>query len=152
MERHLEDESTKLVTFVLGDEEFAFDILYVKEIMRVCEITKVPKSKEFIEGVINLRGNVIPIIDLRKRFNMEPRPYTRTTRIIVLEIDDITVGAIVDAVMETKQISNSCIEPPSSIVVGGMEVECIAGVAKLEDRLISLLHVDKIISFYEHEG
>ena len=152
MERHTEEESIQIVAFMLGEEEFAFDISCVREIIRSAGITKVPKSNPLIEGVINLRGNVIPIVDLRKRFHLEPRPYTRSTRIIVISINEITVGLIVDAVLETKKIEASCIEPPSTIAMGCVENEYIAGVAKLEDRLLSLLDIDKVISFDESEG
>ncbi|NUM35730.1 MAG: chemotaxis protein CheW [Candidatus Brocadiae bacterium] len=143
-----EDEKyLQVVTFMLGEEEFAFEISHVKEVIRLPVMTKVPKAKDFIEGVINLRGNVIPIIDLRKRFHFESHFDPRTTRIIILEIESIMVGGIVDAVLETKTLESSCIEPPPTAVMGGMESEYIYGVAKLEDRLISLLNIDKLLDF-----
>lgn len=144
----IEDEKyLQVVTFMLGEEEFAFEISQVKEVIRLPVITKVPKSKDFIEGVINLRGNVIPIIDLRKRFHFDAHFDPRATRIIVLELESVMVGGIVDAVLETKTLDESCIEPPPTAVMGGMESEYIYGVAKLEDRLISLLNIDKILDF-----
>jgi len=90
---------------------------------------------------------VIPIIDLRKRFHFDAHFDPRATRIIVLELESVMVGGIVDAVLETKTLDESCIEPPPTAVMGGMESEYIYGVAKLEDRLISLLNIDKILDF-----
>ena len=142
----MDKEHIQVVIFTLGDEEFAFDINYVKEVIRVLDITKVPKSKEMIEGVINLRGNVIPVIDLRKRFNLSAVILPRTTRIIILEINQITVGFIVDTVLGTRQIKTSCIEATPAAIMGKIEYEYIAGVAKLEYRLLNLLHIEKIIS------
>ncbi len=144
----IEDEKyLQVVTFKLGEEEFAFDISHVKEVIRLPVITKVPKSKDFIEGVINLRGNVIPIIDLRKRFHFEPHFDRRYTRIIILEVESVMLGGIVDAVLETKALDTSCVEPPPTAVMGGFESEYIYGVAKLEDRLLSLLNIDKLLDF-----
>lgn len=140
-----EDKTLQIVIFKIGKEEFAFNIANVKEIIRMADITKVPKSKEFIEGVINLRGNVIPIVDLRKRLNMNVNTSQNTNRIIVVEIDDITVGFIVDSVLETKEIQKVLIEPPL-VVMGGIENDYISGIAKLENRLLSLLHIDKILA------
>ena len=149
MDRLSQDDGyLQVVNFKLGEEQFAFDISHVKEIVRVAEITGVPRQK-YIEGVINLRGNVIPIIDLRKRFHLNLRTYNRSTRIIIVEFEEITAGFIVDAVLETKRLAPDCIEPPPSVVMGAIEHEYIAGVAKLEDRLLSLLHIDKILSFDE---
>ena len=151
----MEMESEKylqVVTFVLGKEEFAFEISHVKEVIRLPVITKVPKCKDFIEGVINLRGNVIPIIDLRKRFHFELHFDPRSTRIIILEVSSIIVGGIVDAVLETRTLDVSCIEPPPTSVMGGMESEYIYGVAKLEDRLLSLLNMDKLLDFDRQES
>jgi len=142
----------QVVTFILGTEEFAFDISSVKEVIRIPVITNVPKSQEYIKGVINLRGNVIPVIDLRKRFNIIGSSDLHSSRIIVCDIFSVMIGLVVDAVLETRQIDTSCVEPPPTVAIGGIENEYIAGVAKLEDRLLSLLHIDKILNLQEQES
>ena len=138
----------QLVTFSIGDEEFGVDILRVQEIIRMMDITKVPKAPDFVEGVINLRGNVIPIIDLRKRFGMEARERDKHTRTIVIEINNMIVGFIVDAVSEVLRIPSDTVEPPPP-VVSGLESEYISGVGKLEDRLLILLDLDRLLSSEE---
>jgi purine-binding chemotaxis protein CheW len=138
----------QLVTFSIGEEEFGVDILRVQEIIRMMDITKVPKAPDFVEGVINLRGNVIPIIDLRKRFGMEARERDKHTRTIVIEINNMIVGFIVDAVSEVLRIPSDTVEPPPP-VVAGLESEYISGVGKLEDRLLILLDLDRLLSSEE---
>lgn len=138
-------ELIQLVTFSIGDEEFGVDILKVQEIIRTMEITKVPKAPPFVEGVINLRGNVIPIIDLRKRFGLDTREHDKHTRIIVIEIHNMIVGFVVDAVSEVLRIPANTVEPPPP-VVSGLESEYISGVGKLEDRLLILLDLDRLLS------
>lgn len=138
----------QLVTFGLAEEEFGLDILGVKEIIRMTEITRVPKAPEFVEGVINLRGRVIPIIDLRKRFNLSSREHDKDTRIIVVEIQSVTVGFVVDSVSEVLRIPADTVEPPPQ-VVSGVEAESIKGVGKLDERLLILLDVSRILSTME---
>jgi purine-binding chemotaxis protein CheW len=141
-------ELIQLVTFSIGEEEFGVDILKVQEIIRMMEITKVPKAPDFVEGVINLRGNVIPIVDLRKRFGLETRDRDKNTRTIVIEINNMIVGFIVDAVSEVLRIPADTVEPPPP-VVAGLEAEYISGVGKLEDRLLILLDLDRLLSSEE---
>ena len=143
-------ELLQLVGFRLGNEEYGIDILKVQEINRVAEITKIPQSPDFVEGVINLRGNVIPIIDLRKRFHMPERKHDRQTRIVVGEIEGQTVGLIVDAVSEVIRLSSNTIEPTPKIVSEN-QVDYIKGVGKLEDRLLMLLDIDKILTGTDKE-
>ncbi|GAB7078464.1 chemotaxis protein CheW [Megalodesulfovibrio paquesii] len=138
-------ELLQLVTFSIGDEEFGVDILKVQEIIRTMEITKVPRAPEFVEGVINLRGKVIPILDLRKRFGLSSREHDKHTRIIVIEINNMIVGFVVDSVSEVLRIPASTVEPPPP-VVAGLESEYISGVGKLEDRLLILLDLDRLLS------
>lgn len=144
-------ELMQLVTFSIGEEEFGVDILKVQEIIRMMEITKVPRAPEFVEGVINLRGKVIPIIDLRKRFGLSSRGHDKHTRIIVIEINNMIVGFVVDSVSEVLRIPFSTVEPPPP-VVSGMESEYISGVGKLEDRLLILLDLDRLLSHGELES
>jgi purine-binding chemotaxis protein CheW len=135
----------QLVTFTISNEEFGLDILRVQEIIRTMEITRVPRAPEFVEGVINLRGKVIPIIDLRRRFGMESKKHDSQTRIIVVEIHTMIVGFVVDSVSEVLRIQSSTVEPPPA-VVSGIESEYISGVGKLEDRLLILIDLDKLLS------
>ena len=138
-------ELMQLVTFSVDDEEFGVDILKVQEIIRTMEITKVPRAPEFVEGVINLRGKVIPIIDLRRRFGLVSRDHDKHTRIIVIDISNMIVGFVVDSVSEVLRIPSSTVEPPPP-VVAGLESEYISGVGKLEDRLLILLDLDRLLS------
>ena len=135
----------QLVTFTISQEEFGVDILKVQEIIRTMEITRVPRSPAFVEGVINLRGKVIPIIDLRKRFDMDSRGHDNQTRIIVIELERMIVGFVVDSVSEVLRIPASTVEAPPA-VVSGIESEYISGVGKLDDRLLILIDLDKLLS------
>jgi len=141
-------ELLQLVTFSIGEEEFGVDILKVQEIIRTMEITKVPRAPDFVEGVINLRGKVIPIIDLRRRFGLDSREHDKHTRIIVIEINNMIVGFVVDSVSEVLRIPANTVEPPPP-VVAGLESEYISGVGKLEDRLLILLDLDRLLSSEE---
>ncbi len=143
-------ELMQLVTFSIGEEEFGVDILKVQEIIRMMEITKVPRAPDFVEGVINLRGKVIPIIDLRKRFGLITRDHDKHTRIIVIEINNMIVGFVVDSVSEVLRIPSNTVEPPPP-VVSGLESEYISGVGKLEDRLLILLDLDRLLSGEERD-
>jgi purine-binding chemotaxis protein CheW len=144
LKRH-DDELLQLVTFSISEEEFGVDILKVQEIIRTMEISKVPRAPDFVEGVINLRGKVIPIIDLRRRFGLAHKKHDKNTRIIVIEMTDVIVGFVVDAVSEVLRIPASTVEPPPP-VVAGMDSEYISGVGKLESSLLSLLDLDKLLS------
>lgn len=140
-----DDELLQLVTFSIGEEEFGVNILKVKEINRAMEITKVPRAPAFVEGVINLRGTVIPIIDLRKRFGLLAKQADKDTRIIVIEINGIIVGFVVDAVSEVLRIPAGTVEPPPP-VVAGVESDYISGVGKLRERLLIMLDLDRLLT------
>ncbi len=140
-----DDELYQLVTFSIGSEEFGVDILKVVEIIRIMDITKVPRAPAFVEGVINLRGLVIPIIDLRRRFGLSVKAMDQETRIIVIEINGMTVGFVVDSVSEVLRIPASTVEPPPP-VVAGLDSDYISGVGKLQDKLLILLDLDKLLS------
>ncbi len=135
----------QLVSFKLGKEEFGVDILAIQEIIRMLEITRVPNSPEFIEGVINLRGKVIPVVNLRKRLNMPAKEYDKSTRIIVVELGAKIVGFIVDSVSEVLRIPVDALEPPPQML-GNIEGEYITAVGKLKDGLLILLDLTKILS------
>lgn len=140
----------QLVSFRLGKEEFAVDILKIQEINRLVEITRVPKSPMFVEGVINLRGKVIPVIDLRKKLALSNEERNDETRIVVMDIRKRIVGLIVDSVSEVLRAPARSVEPPPPML-GGIDSEYIKGVCKLEDRLLILLDVNKLLSMEEAE-
>jgi purine-binding chemotaxis protein CheW len=137
-------ELLQLVTFNIGKEEFGVDILHVQEINRMTHITKVPNAPHFVEGVINLRGRVIPVIDLRLKLKIEKKEYDKNTRIIVVEVENKTIGFIVDSVNEVLRIPANLTEAPPDMV-SGIESEFIKSVGKLEDRLLILIDIQQII-------
>ncbi|MBA4252230.1 MAG: chemotaxis protein CheW [Chlorobiaceae bacterium] len=137
-------ELLQLVSFFIGNEEFAIYILCVQEINRMISITKVPNSPSYVEGVINLRGRVIPVINLRSKLGIPTKEHDKNTRIIVVEINKTTVGFIVDGVNEVLRIPKSITEPPPAIVAG-INSEFIEAVGKLDDRLLILLDLEKIL-------
>ena len=137
------DDLVQLVSFRLGQEEFGIDILKVQEINRMVEITKVPQAPHYCEGVINLRGKVIPVIDLRKKFEMEVREWDKDTRIVVCDVDGHQIGMIVDSVDEVLRIPSSTIEPAPQIVTA-VGTDYVRGVAKIDERLLIFLDISKI--------
>ena len=141
---HSRAEVLQVVGFKVGDEEFGLDILRVQEIIRVQDLTRVPNSPDFVDGVINLRGKVVPIIALRKRFGLPEQAHDKQTRIVVLEVEDMVLGFIVDSVSEVLRIPADHIAPAPRL--GKIEREFVAGVGKLEDRLLILLDIDQITS------
>jgi purine-binding chemotaxis protein CheW len=138
------EEILQFVTFTLNNEEYAVDILSVQEINRITDITQVPNSAAYIEGVVNLRGKVIPIINLRTKFGFEEKPKDDSSRIIIMEINNITNGLIVDAVSEVLRIPSSIIEPAPPMS-SEQNNQFIRGIAKLDNRLIILLDINKLI-------
>jgi len=147
----LVEEMLQLVTFKLGAEEFALDILVVQEINRRVEITKVPKTPEFVEGVINLRGKIVPVLDLRKRFGLMGREFTGHARIIVVNIDTRVLGLMVDSVSEVLWIPSHTIEPAPPLVAG-IDAAYIKGVGRFEGRLLILLDLGKVLSAPQTEN
>lgn len=135
----------QLVVFDLGSESYGVDINAVREIIRMQEITRVPGTADFVEGVINLRGRVIPIVDLRKQFGMPETPPNDENRIVVVDIQEQDLGVIVDAVTEVLRISADTVEPPSSLITTA-DSEYLIGIAKLESKLVILLDLDRVLS------
>jgi purine-binding chemotaxis protein CheW len=138
-------ETIQVVSFKLGSEEYGVDIAQVQEINRMVAVTHVPRAPQFMEGVINLRGQLIPIIDLRARFGMPRTEHTKNTRIVVTEIATKRVGMVVDSVSEVLRLPVEQIEAAPEMITG-VDTEYIRGVGKIEDRLIILLDLAKIIS------
>ena len=136
----------QLVSFFLGEEEFGADILMVQEIIRMQPITRVPNAPHFVEGVINLRGKVIPIVDLRKRLNVPGTEDKRKIRVIVVDVESKITGFIVDSVSQVLRIPQNTIEPAPSIVTSSIDSEYITGVSKLNDKLLILLDFNRILT------
>ena len=144
-------ELLQLVSFKIGDEEFGIDILKVQEINRMFQITKVPNAPDFVDGVVNLRGRIIPVVDLRARLNMMRKEHDQKSRIIVVDLNKVTIGFIVDEVSEVLRISKDITEQPPSMVAG-IETEYITAIAKMEDRLLILLDLEKIFNLEERNA
>lgn len=142
-------EEIQLVIFKLKQQdsvcEYGVAITTVQEIIPMATPTKLPQTPDFIEGIINLRGKVIPIIDLKKRFNMGYSEVTPETRSVVVEVEGKTVGIIVDEVSEVMRLPMDSIEPPPA-VIGGIASDYITGVGKVDNRLLILLDMDKILN------
>ena len=138
----------KYLTFVLGGEEYGLEILKVREIISVMEITEVPQVPAFIKGVINLRGKVIPVMDLRLKFGMESVEYTRETCIIVVNIGDLLIGVVVDTVAEVLDITEEEIDPPPTFG-STVKTDFIMGMGKIKGKVKILLDIDKILSVDE---
>lgn len=135
----------QFVVFRLGTEEYGIPITQIKEINRLTAATKVPRSPAFIEGIINLRGQIIPIVDLKKRFDIDLTEYTADARIIVIQVNASTFGVQVDSVSEVLRINSSDIEPAPNIVAG-IDSRYITGVAKVGERLLIMLDLDKLLT------
>lgn len=131
-------------SFSLLNENYGIDIYKVQEIIQYRDITYVPKAPPFVKGVINLRGRIIPVIDLKERFGLPEKEVTPDTRIIVVEISSQTIGLIVDSVTEVLRIPNTNIEPPPPVTT--IEADFIEGVGKLDERLIIILDIDRILT------
>lgn len=138
------DKELQVVGFRIGRETFGLPISIVREIVRVPEITAVPNAPDYIEGVINLRGRIIPIVDLRKRFGQKTVESSKKNRIVVVEIGPRAFGLIVNSASEVLRIPPSEIEEPNSVFQEG-ELDFVTGVGKLKGRLVILLDVSKIL-------
>ncbi len=145
-----DDEDTqkdKYLTFHIGTEDYGISIAYVTEIIGIQSITEIPEMPDFIKGVINLRGKVIPVMDVRARFKLPPREYDERTCIIVVEIDGTSVGMVVDTVNEVADIPEDQVEPPpKSKRKGGSFIQ---GLGKIDKEVKILLNINKIL--YDEE-
>jgi len=139
----------QVVGFYIGEDEYAVNISKVREISPMVDIRKVPKSPPFVEGVINLRGGIVPVIDLRKRFDLAVNENRMSTKILIVELNRNQVGMIVDNVSEVMRFYQDEIEKTPPMFSSSIDSQYIQGVAKLNDKLIILLDVDKLFSFEE---
>lgn len=143
-----EKQRNKYVTFKSGNEYFGLKIEYVNEIIVYQEITEIPESDDYIKGLINLRGKIIPVIDVRIRFKQEPMEYTDRTCIIIVNVNDIVVGLIVEKIAEVVEIKEEDILPPPSIVIGGEEKvqnKYVYAIGKVGDSVKLLVDPDRIL-------
>ena len=146
---HKEDaaaELIQLVSFNLDEEEYGVDVLKVREIIRMPNVTRVPNTPHYVEGVINLRGKVIPIISMRKRFSLAEVDHDKRTRIMVMDVDGELMGFIVDAVSEVIRIEEGEIQPPPPVVSSSLDQDCFSGVINQAERLLILLDLEKMFS------
>ena len=139
-------QEVQVVGFFIGSDEYALNIGTVREIHSMTEIRKVPKAPRFVEGVINLRGHIVPILDLRKRFDLEVKVEQQSSKILIVEIDRNLVGMIVDNVSEVMRFFADDIEKAPPVFASNIDSQYVQGVAKIEDRLIVLLDVRKLLS------
>lgn len=141
----------QLACFKVGEERYAADIMSIKEIILCRKITRIPSAPDFIEGVINLRGQVIPVIDMRKRLGLTPAGPEGTARIIIIRVLDKDVGIIVDSVLKVLRVGKREMQPPPSIAKG-VESEYLKGIVKDGDELVLLLDMEKILTTSEKVG
>ncbi|MGA1823969.1 MAG: chemotaxis protein CheW [bacterium] len=139
-----DSQKDKFLTFHVGNEDYGIDIKYITEIIGIQKITEVPDMPDFVKGVINLRGKVIPVIDVRTRFSLEPRDYDDRTCIMVVNINDVSIGLVVDTVSEVTDIPESHIEPPPK-TGRGVKSRYIKGMGKVGEEVKILLDVNKFL-------
>ena len=149
-QKHAGRQEEQLVVFRLGQEAYGVDIGQVQGIERMQSITRVPHTPSFVEGVINLRGQVTPVLMLRTRFGLKSTEHTKETRIVVVRMEnaDAGVGLVVDAVEGVLRIHSDQVEPPSELVAS-VEAEYLRGIARIEDNLLILLDLEKVLSWRE---
>ncbi|MFO7274253.1 MAG: chemotaxis protein CheW [Bacillota bacterium] len=144
LEQREQPSVLQVVVFQMNNEYYGADIAVVREVVPLQRITRVPRTPEYVLGVINLRGRVIPVIDLRRRLGLPSKEATRATRIAIAEVDGDQVGMVVDAVEEVARVPADAVEPPSSLL-SQMDREHVLGVAKLGSRLVTLLDLRRIL-------
>ena len=140
----------QLVIFKMAEESYGVDIGRVQSITQMQEITHVPRASQHVEGVINLRGVVMPVIDLRKRFGLPPLSEGEEGVIVIVELAEQQVGIVVDKVTDVEKVAEELIEPPSAMV-SSVDTAYLRGIAKMEERLVILLDMDRIFTFEEQE-
>jgi len=147
-------ETRQYLTFNLGDESFALDVAHVREILEFTNLTRIPRTPEFMRGVINLRGSVVPVMDMRVKFNLTKTEKTVDTCIIVVEVslggEIVILGALVDSVQEVFELEPDCIEPAPKIGAG-LKTEFIKGMGKRDERFVIILDIDSVFTADELE-
>ena len=145
----MEAQTISLVTFKISNETYAIDIMEVNEIVKLTEITPIPNAPDFVDGIITLRGDIIPIVDLNKRLNFAPREYSEEDElfraIVIIRVQDMTIGILIDQVNRVIPIDRNQIQPPPQMV-SGVGAEFISGVVKQNDNLFVILDIQKLFS------
>jgi len=141
----------QFVTFKLEGQKYAVDILKVQEINNMKDITPIPNSPPYVEGAINLRGKVIPVLNLRRKFNLEEKPLDEFIKIVIMDVRGVVMGVIVDSVSDVLRVSSDLVEPPPP-VSSDTTARFIKGVAKLPEGLVILLDMDKLLDPQEHQA
>lgn len=140
-------ESKQYIVIKIGAEQYGIDICFVDNIVRNQRITRIPKAQPYFKGVINLRGEIIPVMSLRLKFDLEPDEYTNATRIIIIKLDSQSaIGLIVDEVREVVSLSEDAIEKNTTADMSDAKSQFLSGIGKNEDSLISLLNIAAVIS------
>lgn len=140
------EDTLTMGTFLLDGQEFGVDILKQREVLRMLPVTKVPCASDFVEGVINLRGSIVPVVNLRSRFGMPRKDFDKETRILNIEVTgDLVIGFIVDRVGQVRRIDKSSIEAPPA-VVATVDAEYISGIGKFGETLLIVLDIARILS------
>ena len=143
-----QDFEIKLAVFRLDGQPYAIDIMKIKQIIRPLKITRLPKAPAFVEGVINLRGVVIPVMDMRKKFGLPPRPPEADTKVIIASVERRIVGIIVDDVSEVVPVPRAEVQPPPRMI-RGVEAEYLMGVCRYQDEILLILNLDEILTAEE---
>jgi len=144
----LASDFNQIISFRVGAEDYGLELANVKEVIRMRDVTWLPKAPPFIKGIINLRGKVIPIVDLRCKFGLESAEQTAATRVIVVEVKEKLMGMVVDSASQVMRVPTDQIDPPP-LVVGYLSREYISGVAKLDDKLVILMDIKRIFTAEE---
>jgi purine-binding chemotaxis protein CheW len=150
IEREETEKETKVIVFRLNEEEYGVEVRMIRSIERMQPVTRMPQMPTFVKGVINLRGVITPVIDLKTRLSLGDTVQTQQTRIIIVSVHDMQVGLIVDAATDVIDIPVHAIEPPPTLL-GGIQPSYIRGVAKLPERLLILLNLDQVLSQEEFQ-
>ena len=140
----------QLVCFRLAEGSYALDIKFVREINRLTDVTTIPTAPDFVEGIINLRGSIVPVVNLGLRFGLAKTEHSKDARVVVIESDGHTLGMLVDEVSEVLRLSGDEIEPADNMTSSGIDVDFVDGVGKVGDRLILLLAPSKLFTEEEH--
>ena len=138
------DNSRQYLAFHLGDEEYALDIMRISEIIKVREFTDIPRAPEFVLGIISLRGVVVPVFDLRRRLDLGISEMLAASRIVVCQLDDVTVGLLVDSINQVVNLIDDEVEPPPG-VLSGLDREMVSGLGRYQGRMIILLNIESVL-------
>ncbi len=149
--KHGTSEVRQLVVFRLREGSYALDIQIVREINRMIDMTAIPKAPEFVKGIINLRGEIVPVVDIGLRFGMGTTEQTKDTRIVVVESEGHTLGLVVDEVSEVLRLSEDDIDPATNMSLTGIDVDFVLGVGKVGERMILILAPEKLFTAEERE-